>query len=446
MLVLMSKRTIGTDAAVRGPALTFVADPFLVGADQAMRYEPDALVTMAGGRILAIGPYDALAPSLPHDVVVTRYPEGSLILPGFVDTHVHYPQTPMIASHGAQLIEWLNTYAFEAERRFTDEAHARETAEVFLRECLRAGTTTAMVYCTVFAHSVDAFFEASSRLDTRMIAGKVLMDRHAPADLVDTPQRGYDESKALIARWHGRGRQLYAVTPRFAVTSSPEQMEMAGALWHEHPGTYLQTHLSETTDEVAWVKRLYPDRAAYLDVYDHYRQVGPRAVFGHGVHLEDDELQTCHDRGAALAHCPTSNLFLGSGLFRLFDAKRASRPVRVGLGTDVGAGTSLSQLQTLNEAYKVAQLGGHALPAAHAFYLATRGGAEALYLDDTIGSLAPGFEADFVVLDLRSTPLIDYRMRFCDSLDEALFIQMMLGDDRAVRETWVAGRKVYERS
>jgi guanine deaminase len=236
------------------------------------------------------------------------------------------------------------------------------------------------------------------------------------------------------------------VTPRFAATSSPAQMEVAGALWREHPGTYLQTHLSETADEVAWVRRLYPGRRDYLDVYDHYGHVGPRAVFGHGVHLEEREFGVLHDGGAAIAHCPTSNLFLGSGLFKLGVARRAERPVRMGLGTDVGAGTSVSVLQTLNETYKVAQLGGYALSAAHAFYLATRGGAEALCLDDIIGSIAPGREADLVALDLYSTPLIDYRMRFCENIADALFVQMMLADDRATLATYVAGELKYERA
>jgi guanine deaminase len=393
-------------SAIRGTALTFTHDPFEVGGAASARVETDALVVMQRGRITAFGAYDATKHMLPAGTPVTTY-DDALILPGFIDTHVHYPQTQMIASPGEQLIDWLERYTFPAEEQFADPAHARDVAKVFLRECVRAGTTTAMVHCTVHARSVDAFFEEAERIGARMIAGKVLMDRNAPPALLDTPQKGYDESKALIAKWHGNGRCLYAVTPRFAATSSPLQMEMAGALWKESPGTFLQSHVSENRREVAWIRELYPERSGYLDVYDHYGQLGPRAVHAHGVHLTEDELARCHVTGTAIAHCPTSNFFLGSGCLDVFNLQRADRRVRVGLGTDLGAGTSFSQLQTMNEAYKAAQLHGRTLSAWHAFYLATRGAARALYLDDTIGSLAPGYEADVVVLDLRSTPLID---------------------------------------
>ena len=247
----------------------------------------------------------------------------------------------------------------------------------------------------------------------RMIAGKVLMDRNAPAALTDTAQRGYDESRALIAKWHGRGRSLYCVTPRFAASSTPEQMEMAGQLWAEHPGTYLQSHVSENRDEVAWIRKLYPERKSYLDVYDHFGQLGPRAIYGHGIWLTEDELRRCHETGTAIAHCPTSNLFLGSGLFSVANAVKRERPVRVGLATDLGAGTSFSMLQTMNEAYKVAQLRGESLAvAAGLLPRDARRGARAVPRGP-IGSLAPGMEADLIVLDLRSTPVIDFRMRAC---------------------------------
>jgi guanine deaminase len=431
--------------ALRGPALTFVADPFIVGTEQAMRHESDALIVIEDGKISAFGPYDAIEAALPTDAEVKRYGTDSLIVPGFVDTHVHYPQTQMIGAFGKQLIDWLNKYTFVTEQQFADRTHASEVARVFLRELLRAGTTTAAVYCTVFPESVDAFFEESDRLNTRMIAGKVLMDRHAPDPLLDTAKRGYDESKALIDRWHGCGRQLYCVTPRFAPTSTPAQMEAAGALWKEHEGTYLQSHVCENRGEIEWVRELYPQRASYLDVYDHYGQLGPRAVYGHAVWFEERDFQRCYETGTAIAHCPTSNLFLGSGLFKLNTARQAERPVRVGLGTDLGAGTSFSHLATMNEAYKVAQLNGFPLTSVHAFYLATTGGAHALYLDDRVGAIAPGYEADLVVLDLRSTPIIDYRMKYCRDVEEALFIQLVLGDDRAVRATYVAGELLHDR-
>jgi len=431
--------------AIRGPALTYTGDAFLEGLAATMRYEPDAIVAMKDGRIKHFGPAIEVRDALPPGTVVRNLGKDTLTMAGFIDCHVHYPQTPIIGAYGGQLMDWLEKHTFVAEQRFADKDHACEVARVFLAECLRAGTTTAAIYCTVHPQSVDAFFEESDALGTRMIAGKVLMDRNAPAALTDTAKKGYDESKALIGKWHGKGRQLYAVTPRFAPTSTPDQMSMAGALWNEHPGTYLQSHIAETRAEADWVRALYPDRRGYLDVYDHYRQLGPRAIYGHGIWLTEDELRRCHDTGTAIAHCPTSNLFLGSGCFDLKNAKKPARPVKVGLATDLGAGTSFSMLQTLNEAYKTAQLNGNALSSGHAFYLATRGSAEALCLEDTIGSLAPGMEADLVALDLKSTPLIEYRMRYCKDLEEALFVQMTMGDDRAVLATYVAGRLAYSR-
>jgi guanine deaminase len=431
--------------ALRGPALTFLDDPMRVGRDAAMRHESDAIVAMANGLITHFGPASQVAPQLPPGTSIQLNGRDTLMLPGFIDCHVHYPQIGIIGAYGEQLLDWLNKYTFVAEQRFADAAHARKTARVFLRECLRAGTTTAAVFCTVHPQSVDAFFEESAALGMRMIAGKVLMDRHAPEALRDTAKTGYDQSKALIGKWHGRGRQLYAVTPRFAASSTPEQMDMAGRLWAEHPGTWLQSHVAENRAEVEWIRELYPARRDYLDVYEHHRQLGPRAVYGHGIWLGESELHRCHDTGTALAHCPTSNEFLGSGQFDLRNALKASRPVRVGLGTDLGAGTSFSQLQTLSQAYKTAQLLGSDLSAPQAFYLATRGSARALYLDDRIGSLAPGMEADLIVMDLKSTPAIEFRARHCESLEELLFVQVTLGDDRAIQATYIAGKLAHRR-
>ena len=430
--------------ALRGPALTFTGDPFVAGAEASVLHESDALILIENGIITAFGAYQEIRGQAPDGITITRYGADSLILPGFVDAHVHYPQTQMIAAPG-QLLDWLTRYALPAEEQFADRTHAQAVARVFLRELLRCGTTTAAVFCTVFSESVDAFFEESARLNTRMIAGKVLMDRNAPAALLDPYGGGCDASRSLIQRWHGRGRQLYAITPRFAPTSSPEQMEAAGALWQEHPGTYLQSHVCENRAEIEWVRQLYPQRDSYLDVYDHYGQLGPRAIYGHAVWFEERDFHRCHETGTAIAHCPSSNLFLGSGLFKVHDARRQGRPVRLGIGTDLGAGTSFSQLATLTDAYKVANLVGQPLTSVHALYLATAGGAQALYLDDRIGSLAPGHEADIVVLDLRSTPLIDHRMQYARSLEEQLLVQIVLGDDRAVRATYVAGALVHER-
>ena len=431
--------------AVRGPALTFTGDPFRDGLDQTMVHEPDAIVAMQDGRISQFGPAGQIAPLLPPGTEIRDFGRDALISAGFIDSHVHFPQTPMIAAHGAQLLDWLNRYTFPTELKYIDKEFARTVARVFLRENLRNGITTSCVYCTIHPQSVDALFEEAEKLGLRLAAGKVLMDRNAPPGLCDTAQSGYDESEALIAKWHGRGRLLYAITPRFAGTSSPEQLSAAGALWRAHGDCLMQTHLAETEDEVAWIKEQFPDRRNYLDVYDHHGLCGERAVFGHGIWLGEAELLRLHASGAAIAHCPTSNFFLGSGVFDLARALKSERPVRVGLGTDIGAGTSFSILRTLNGAYEAAQLHRQSLAAGHAYYLATRGSARALHLDDRVGSIAPGMEADLVVLDMRSTPLIDFRMQHARDFAEQLFIQMTLGDDRAVQATYVAGRLAYSR-
>lgn len=427
--------------AYRAAILHSLADPAEVGAANSYQYFEDGVLLVADGKVEQVGPAAELLPKL-AGVQVQHYPDA-LITPGFIDTHIHYPQTGMIASYGEQLLDWLNTYTFPTERQFEDKSHASDVAAIFLKELLRNGTTTALVFGSVHAQSVDAFFEAAERLNLRMIAGKVLMDRNAPDYLTDTPQSGYADSRALIERWHGKGRLHYAVTPRFAPTSSPEQLELAGKLFGEFPDLYMHTHLSENRKEIEWVKELFPERKGYLDVYDHHRLIGPRAVFAHGVHLCDDECRRLADTGSAVAFCPTSNLFLGSGLFDL--NKLEEHGVRVGLGTDVGAGTSFSQLQSLNEAYKVMQLQGKKLDPFKSLYLATLGGANALYLDDKLGNFLPGKDADFVVLDYQATPLISYRMQQARTLEERLFALTMLGDDRAVKETFAAGVSVHQR-
>jgi guanine deaminase len=432
--------------AVRGPALTFRGDPFRDGLARTMVHEPDAIVAMQDGRITHFGPAEQVARQLPAEVEVRDWGRQALISAGFVDCHVHFPQTPMIAAYGSRLLDWLNKYTFPTELKFADQEFARTVARVFLRENLRNGITTSCVYCTVHPQSVEALFEEAEKLGLRLVAGKVLMDRHAPEALRDTPQSGYEQSKALITKWHGRGRLLYAITPRFAGTSSPEQLAAAGALWRQHRDCLMQTHIAETPEEVGWVKELFGDRRHYLDIYDHHGLCAERAVFGHGIWLQEAELQRLHDCGAAIAHCPTSNFFLGSGAFDLSRALQPGRPVRLGLGTDIGAGTSFSILATLGDAYKAAQLNHYALSAPHAYYLATRGSARALYLDDRIGSIAPGMEADLVVLDTHSTPLIDFRMKQTDDFAEQLFIQMTLGDDRAVQATYIGGRLAFQRA
>ncbi|OYT85519.1 MAG: guanine deaminase [Pseudomonas sp. PGPPP4] len=431
-----------TAIAHRAALLHSLADPAEVGLDASYEYHADGLLLVANGRIQAMGPATELLPTLPAGTPVIEHPHA-LITPGFIDTHIHYPQTGMIASYAEQLLDWLDTYTFPTEGTFTDPAKAAKVAEVFVGELLRNGTTTALVFGSVHPQSVDAFFEVAERLDLRMIAGKVLMDRNAPDYLQDTAESAYTDSKALIQRWHGKGRLHYAVTPRFAPTSTPEQLAAAGRLLAEYPDVYLHTHLSENLKEIDWVKALFPERSNYLDVYDHFQLLGPRSVFAHGIHLCDAECQRLHDTGSAVAHCPTSNLFLGSGLFDL--ERMEAFKVNVGLGTDVGAGTSFSLLQTLGEAYKVQQLRGHRLHPFKSLYLATLGGARALRLEDRIGSLTPGHDADFVVLDLKATPLLDYRLQQSKSLEETLFVLTTLGDDRVVRETHAAGRRVHGR-
>ena len=427
--------------AYRAAILHSIADPAVVGVEQSYEYFEDGVLVIENGQVARVGHAAELLPTL-KGVELTEY-RDALITPGFIDTHIHYPQTGMIASYGEQLLDWLNTYTFPTEKQFTDKAHAADVAGIFLKELLRNGTTTALVFGSVHKQSVDAFFEAAEALNLRMIAGKVLMDRNAPDYLTDTAESGYAESKELIERWHGKGRLHYAVTPRFAPTSTPKQLSLAGKLLGEYPDLYMHTHLSENRQEIEWVKELFPERKGYLDVYDHYRLIGPRAVFAHGVHLCDEECQRLAETGSAVAFCPTSNLFLGSGLFDL--NKLEHHGVRVGLGTDVGAGTSFSQLQSLNEAYKIMQLQGKKLDPFKSLYLATLGGAEALYLDDKIGNFENGKDADFVVLDYKATPLIDYRMQQAKSLAEKLFALCMLGDDRAIKETFAAGQSVHRR-
>ena len=316
-------------------------------------------------------------------------------------------------------------------------------ARVFIGELLRNGTTSALVFPTVHPESVDAFFAVAAELDLRMLCGKVLMDRHAPPALCDTPQSGYAQSRALIERWHGKGRLGYAVTPRFAGSCSDEQLHLAGRLLAEYPDVHLHTHLAENRAEVAWIRSLFPARASYLDVYAHHGLVGPRSVFAHAIHLDEGDCRQLAASGAAVAFCPTSNLFLGSGLFDLRRAERLG--LKVGIGSDIGAGTSFSLLQTLNEAYKVEQLQGRSLEPFKALYLATLGGARALGLDGLIGSLAPGHEADFVVLDPQATPLLRFRLEQAQSLAERLAVLLTLGDDRVVRETFVAGVSQHRR-
>ena len=426
----------GSRRLIRGRILTFREDPAAAGA-AAHAYIEDGAVLMREGRIEAAGRARDVLSRAPLDAAVDDH-SGSLIMAGFIDAHIHYPQTRVIGSYGAQLLDWLHNYTFLEEQKFADPAHCAEVAEFFLAELFRCGTTTALVYCTVHPESVDAFFAAAERRGARMIAGKTMMDRDAPEKLRDTAQRGYDESRALIERWRGRGRLDYAVTPRFAVTSTQAQLEAAGALAKEFPEAYVQTHLDENHAEIKLVAKLFPEATSYLDVYDRAGLLGPRSVFGHCIHMADAEIARMAESGSVAAFCPTSNLFLGSGLF---DAARLTEAgVRIALATDVGGGTSYSMLRTAAEGYKVLQLNRQSWPALNAFYRMTLGNARALSLDDRIGSVETGKEADLVVLDSRATPAMAHRMESAKGdLEVELFALITMGDDRAVKQTYVAG-------
>ncbi|MEG0404731.1 MAG: guanine deaminase [Acinetobacter sp.] len=411
-------------------------------ADQ-VRYIEDGVLITEQGKIRWFGTWEDAQAQLPTQIEIQHYPE-QLIIPGMIDTHIHFPQTEMVGAYGEQLLSWLNTYTFPTEIQFKDKAYAQEIAKFFVNELLKNGTTTALVFCTVHPESVDALFEAAQQHQMRLIAGKVMMDRHAPEALCDTAESAYEDSKALIEKWHGQGRALYAITPRFAPTSTPEQLERAGQLKAEYPDVYVHTHLSENKDEIAWVKDLFPAQKGYLDVYHHYGLTGQRSVFAHCVHLEDDEWQCMHETDSAIAFCPTSNLFLGSGLFPL--KKTWQQQVKVGLGTDIGAGTSFSLLQTVNEAYKVQQLQGDKLSAFESLYHATLGGAKALDLDDKLGNFNVGKEADFVVLNIKPTALQQLRQSRAKSLEDSLFALFTMGDDRNIEATYIYGQKAYSQN
>ena len=428
--------------AYRAAILHSLGDPDQIGLENSYAYFEDGMLVVSDGVITDIGPVDQVLARLPDATPIIEF-KDKLISAGFIDTHIHFPQIEMIASYGEQLLDWLNNYTFPEEGKFADPVHAQRVASLFLDELLRNGTTTAMVFGTVHKASVEAFFSESDKRNTRMIAGKVMMDRNGPDYLLDTPESSYVDSKALIERWHKQGRQLYAVTPRFAPTSTEVQLAMAGRLLAEYDDVYLQTHLSENQQEIAWVKSLFPERAGYLDVYDHFNLLGERSVFAHAVHLEQKERERMGETDSVISFCPTSNLFLGSGLLDL--PKVESHGIRVGLGTDVGGGTSFSMLRTIAEAYKIQQLQQHKLHPMKALYLATLGGARSLSLADKIGNLSVGKEADFLVLDLRATPLMDARINNSQHLFERLFVLMMLGDDRAVSETYIFGKRQYQK-
>ncbi|EKS6646026.1 guanine deaminase [Enterobacter hormaechei] len=406
------------------------------------RYIDDGLMFVGQGKILALMPWEEGQVRLkqPDAWIDLR---GKVIVPGFVDTHLHYPQTEMIGAFGEQLLEWLTTYTFPVESQYGNAGHAAQMSSFFLKQLLSNGTTTALVFGTLHPESVHALFKAAAQQNMRLIAGKVMMDLNAPDYLTETAAQSYQQTRALIERWHNHQRLGYAITPRFAPTSTPALLEVVKRLRLEFPDTWLHTHLSENHQEIKWVKDLWPEHENYLDVYHHYGLTGRRSVFAHAIHLQDAEWDCLHTSNSAVAFCPTSNLFLGSGLFRLQTCWE--KRVKMGIGTDIGAGTTFNMLRTLGEAYKIGQLQSYKLCASEAFYHATLGGARALCLDEKIGNFNPGKEADFVVLDPAVTPLQQLRCARCHDIYERLFMLMTLGDDRNIVQTWVNGECAWRR-
>ena len=421
-----------TQQILRGRILSFNRQP--EGADDhcAYTYIEDGGIVVSDGKIEAAGEFY----NLPNNIEVIDH-RPNLLMAGFIDTHNHFPQMQVIGSYGAQLLDWLNNYTFPAEIKFVDPAHAERIAVKYFDEMLRNGTTTPVAFCSVHKTSADAYFAEAERRNIRALGGKVLMDRNAPDGLLDTPQSAYDDTNTLIQKWHCRGRGLYVISPRFAITSTPEQMEMAQALVAENPTCYMQTHLSENHDEIAYTMSLYPEHPDYLGIYEYYGLLGPRALLGHSIHLNDRERSVMAETDSVAVFCPTSNLFIGSGLFN--EERTRNDGVRIAVATDIGGGTSYSMLRTMDEAYKVCQLQNRNLPPIYAFYMMTLGNAKALGLETDIGNLDEGTEADIIVLDASATPAMALRMETVTTISEELFVLQTLGDDRSVVETYVAG-------
>ena len=429
-----------TRLVLRGRTVSFLRRPESVDDMDAVVFEQDGAILIEDGMIVASGAWTSVQDQIGDAKIIDHRP--SLILPGFIDPHLHFPQMQVIGSFGTRLIEWLNTYTFPEEMRFSDRAHAARIADKLFDVLIANGTTTAAAYCTSNPTSVEAFFTAAEARNLRMIGGKVLMDRNAPDGLCDTPQSAHDDTLRLAEKWHGRGRALYAITPRFAITSTPEQMEVARALVQRLPDAYLQTHLGETPEEIAFATSLYPDARDYTGIYEDYGLLGPKALLGHCIHLTDREVGVLAETGSVAVSCPTSNMFLGSGLFRR--QRLLDSGVNIALATDIGGGTSYSMLRTLDEFYKVLQLNREVLNPLASFDQITRGNAEALGLRDRIGTLEPGTEADIVVLDATARPEMALRLERVNTLAEELFLLQTLGDDRVVRETYVAGKPMKD--
>jgi guanine deaminase len=427
-----------TTKLIRGRLLSFKRAPLSMTDSASYVYEHDGALLVADGKIAAAGDYAKVRAEAAADVEEIDH-RPHLIMPGFIDCHMHFPQMQVIASYAGSLLEWLNTYTFHEECRFVETDHAARIATHFYDELLRHGTTTAAAYCSVHKASADAYFAEAMKRGMCMVGGKVMMDRNAPQGLLDTPEMGYDETRQVIADWHGKGRNHVAITPRFAITSTPAQMKAAQTLAEEFPDLFIQTHLSENHEEIRYTCELFPEATDYTDIYARYGLLGRKTLLGHAIHLSEREADALSEAGSVAVHCPTSNLFLGSGLFPMKSLMRRDKAVRVAVATDIGGGSSYSMLRTLDEAYKIQQLLGERLNPFESFYLMTRGNAEALSMENDIGTLDVGSTADLVVLDAAPTPAMKLRMETIQSLPEELFLLQTMGDDRAVVETYVAG-------
>lgn len=423
---------------LRGQLLSFGAEPGTY-----IHEAKGVVVIGADGRIAWVG----AAANLPdaYRALVAEDYGDRLIMPGFIDTHVHYPQYRILAAPGRDLLDWLDRFTFPEEGRYADPDYAKRTAAIFLDRLVQHGTTAALAFCTVHKESAEALFTEATSRNMALVTGKTLMDRNAPDYLRDDPSGAARDTTELYQRWHGKGRARYAITPRFAITSSEAQLRVCGDLLRDLPGALLHSHLSESAPEMAAIEKLYPNDRDYTAIYERFDLIGDRSIFAHGIHLAERECQALHEAGTAIIHCPTSNTFLGSGLLSMPQLMKPERPVAMGIATDIGGGTSYSMLQTLGEAYKVQMLGGYRPSALELFQLATRGNAARLKLDQEIGALEPGKWADIVVLDPKATPVMADRAALSESLEDILFALAILGDDRAISATYVAGRKMHER-
>jgi guanine deaminase len=410
--------------------------------DRSAVYDTDGLLVVgpdAGGRqvVRAVGPYSQLADRFPG-VAVEHLP-GRIIAPGFIDLHIHFPQTDVIGSPSEGLLPWLEDYTFPHESRYSDPAHSDAMATVFLGELARHGVTTALAFCTSHPGSVDSLLQESQRRGLRMIAGKVLQDRHSPDGVRDETEQSLIDTEALIQRWHGTDRLGYAITPRFAPSCSEAQLRGAGALAAKYADVWIQSHVAENKDEIAWARQLFPDARSYLAVYEGFGLMRERAIYAHCIHFDDEDRALMRSTGAAAAVSPTSNLFLGSGFFDFEGADRIG--FKYGLASDVGGGTSFSPFHTMLAAYYVGREGqtkpGVSLSPQHLWWRHTAGAAQALGLEGTVGNLQPGCEADFVVLNPQAMPLLARKVSHANSLDELLFAMIVLGDDRIVERTVV---------